>query len=642
METVTSLTVLGPAGLLAQHITGFIPRTSQLTMAIAIEKAVAGQQTVIIEAGTGTGKTFAYLTPALLSGQKIIISTGTKNLQDQLFHHDLPIIRKALGIHFKAALLKGRSNYLCRYRLQNAYQDSHFLSGQFTHALQQVSQWATETLDGDITTFEHVSEASNVWALVTSTADNCLGQECAYYSDCFLIKARRLAQEADIVVVNHHLFFADMVLREEGFGEVLPDVQAVIFDEAHQLMEIASHYFGSTLSSRQLLELARDIESEYVRSASDMGTLTEGTAALTRAVAEMRLALGREQQREPWFKIESRPALKAIITVISQQLSMLESCLQIAAERSKGLENCWRRCVALVERFKRLTAAAPEHYIHWYETFTHAFTITHTPLNVAEQFQEAMAINPKSWIFTSATLAISHDFTHFQAGLGLEEAPCLQLESPFDYSRQSLLYLPPYLPEPQDSSYLSKVIEAAVPVIEAAEGRTFFLFTSHRALLQVAEVISLYINYPVLVQGSMPRMRLLQRFKESGNAVLLGTSSFWEGVDVRGDALSCVIIDKLPFSMPEDPLTKARIQLLRKQGKDAFFEYQLPQAVIALKQGAGRLIRDQMDRGVLMLCDPRLLTRPYGKTFLASLPPIPVTTSINDVQRFFLHENISA
>lgn len=635
MQAVTSATVFGQEGLLAKYITGFTPREAQLQMAMAIEDALARQQTLIIEAGTGTGKTFAYLVPALLSGQKLIVSTGTKNLQDQLFYHDLPIIRKALGIPLKVALLKGRSNYLCRYRLHNAYQSGHFLSKQAIHELQQVYQWSTQTVDGDIAHIEQVSEASSIWPTVTSTADNCLGQECSYFSDCFLLKARRAAQEADLLVVNHHLFFADMALREEGFGEVLPGAQAVIFDEAHQLVEVASQYFGSSLTSRQLLALARDTESEYLRSALDMGALQEDTAALEHAITAMRLALGRERQREPWYKIAAKPALKAAIKLIEQRLVSLEQYLQLAAERSKGLENCWRRCVVLTEHFKRLTADAPEQYVHWYETFTHAFSITHTPLNVAEQFQLAMKANPKTWIFTSATLAIGEDFAHFQAGLGLAEANCLHLDSPFDYPHQALLYLPPYLPDPQDPSYLSKVIGAAIPVIEACQGRTFFLFTSHRALLQAAEIMSLYINYPILVQGTMPKMRLLAKFKELGNAVLLGTGSFWEGVDVRGKALSCVIIDKLPFAMPDDPLMKAHIQSLRKQGKDAFAEYQLPQAVISLKQGAGRLIRGQCDKGVLMLCDPRLLTREYGSTFLESLPAMPITTNLDEVQDFF-------
>lgn len=635
MEALTSADVLGQQGLLARYIAGFTPRASQLAMAMAIEEALVKRETLIVEAGTGTGKTFAYLVPALLSGQKVIISTGTKNLQDQLFYQDLPVVHKALGIPLKAALLKGRSNYLCRYRLKNAYHDGRFLSKQFVHDLHAVYHWSAQTQDGDISTLENVSETAAVWPAVTSTADNCLGQECSYYSDCFLIKARRLAQEADVVVVNHHLFFADMSLREEGFGEVLPGAHAVIFDEAHQVMEVASHYFGTAITSRQLLELARDTESEYLRSALDMAALKEISTDLQQAVADMRLALGRERQREPWYKIAAKPALKTAITAVTQQLTALAENLQLAAERHKGLENCWKRCVSLAERFSCLTKSAPEQYIHWYETFTQAFSITHTPLNVAEQFQTAMRAHPKTWIFTSATIAIGKNFQHFQASLGLDTAKCMQLNSPFDYRQQSLMYLPSPLPDPQDSTYLHKVIAAAVPVIEASRGRTFFLFTSHRALLQAAEIIGWHINYPILVQGSMPKLQLLQRYKELGNAVLLGTGSFWEGVDVRGEALSCVIIDKLPFAMPDDPLMKAHIQSLKKQGKDAFKEYQLPQAVITLKQGAGRLIRDYLDRGVLMLCDPRLLTRDYGQTFLESLPDMPITTHLKDVKHFF-------
>lgn len=639
MNELSCSDVLEAGGVLSRYLTGFIPRAAQLQMASAIERTLMEQRSLIVEAGTGTGKTFAYLVPALLSDQKIIISTGTKNLQDQLFRHDLPLIRKALNIPIKVALLKGRSNYLCRYRLQHAYQDGRFTSRQAVYDLQRIQQWSIKTADGDISTIENVSDASPVWSSVTSTADNCLGQECDFFADCFLAKARKAAQEADIVVVNHHLFFADMALREEGFGEVLPSAHAVIFDEAHQLPEVASQYFGMRLSSRQLLELARDVEIEYVRSVPDMSSLQEVAVELQQAVQEMRLALGREKQREPWSKIAAKPALKRAIEKIKQYLENLTRQLALAAERSKGLENCARRSAGMEALFKQLTALAPDNCIHWYETYTQAFTLNHTPLNIAEQFRLARDAMPRAWIFTSATLAIGNSFEHFQAELGLTGADCLQLESPFNYAQQTLLYLPLDLPDPQHQHYLQKLIEKAVPVIEASRGRTFFLFTSHRALLQAAELLSVMMRYPILVQGSMPKMRLLERYKELGNAVLLGTSSFWEGVDVRGEALSCVIIDKLPFSVPDDPLTKARMQTLRHQNKDPFNEYQLPQAVITLKQGAGRLIRDPADKGTLMLCDPRLLTRHYGRVFLDSLPAMPVTTELAEVEKFY--EDIS-
>lgn len=624
---------------LKKIIPDFKARASQQEMAAAVESALKNKKTLIVEAGTGTGKTFAYLIPALISNKKIVISTGTKNLQDQLFLRDLPLLKKALELSVNIALLKGRRNYLCHYRIEKFSQEGKFISREVAAQFNTIANNINQTQYGEITEFKDISEDSAVWPFVTSTNDNCLGQECPFIDKCFLVNARKKALKADVLVINHHLFFADLTLRETGFGELLPNAEAIIFDEAHQLAETAINFFGSAISSRQLLELVKDTEKEALALAADSANLFQICTQLQKAVADMRLCFPMELVRKPWYELAHKTSLQRQISEVQQLLAQLQKILEINAPRSKGLENCWQRSIDLNVRFQLLTTTQVADQIHWYETHSQSFTIHLTPLNIAAEFQKQMQNLSNTHIFTSATLAIKEDFSFFAHQIGLTEADCFRLESSYDFKKVTKLYIPSNIPDPSADDYLAKIVAAAIPVINAAKGRTFFLFTSHSALKQAAALLANKILYPILLQGQMPKTELLEKFRASGNAVLLATSSFWEGVDVKGEALSCVIIDKLPFAAPSDPILKAQIAALREQGRDPFHELQLNHAVISLKQGVGRLIRDETDRGILMICDPRILNKAYGKIFLASLPTIPITRSLTEVEDFFKQGN---
>jgi len=626
---------LGEEGSLARAVSGFSPRAPQQQMAAAVAAAIETQNKLIVEAGTGTGKTFAYLMPALDSGKKIIVSTGTRHLQDQLYQHDLPVVRDALQAPVHIALLKGRSNYLCHHRLAMAASEGRSLSRQQARDLEAIRAWSGRTRSGDISGLAEVSEHSALWPRVTSTIDNCLGQECEYFQDCFVVKARRKALEADVVVINHHLLFADMVLKEDGFGELLPGVDVFIIDEAHQLPEVASLFFGTRISSHQLLDLVRDIQVEHLREAGDMAELPEAASRLEGVVRRFRLALGSGDRRAAWTDIAGNEQVRELLQELMALLAQLVEWLGKAAGRGKGLESCWQRSRVLSESLVLLVEGSGSEYIRWFETQRQTFRLNLTPLNVAPAFTRALEVLPSTWVFTSATLAVGNSFTHYTSRLGLDAAETRQLNSPFDYQRNALLYLPQEMPDPNDRAYTQAVVACARAVLAASRGRAFLLFTSHSALQEAASLLEGTLDFPLLVQGSAPRSDLLEQFRQLGNAVLLGTSSFWEGVDVRGDALSCVLIDRLPFASPGDPVLQARIESLRQQGGNPFIEFQLPNAVIALKQGIGRLIRDTDDRGVLVLCDPRLSRRSYGRVFLNSLPDMPRTRDPDDVAAFF-------
>jgi ATP-dependent DNA helicase DinG len=631
---------LAAGGPLSRHLPGFRPRSVQQAMARRVAEALAARTILIAESGTGTGKTFAYLVPALLSGLKVLVSTGTRHLQDQLFHRDLPMVRAALGRPVTVALLKGRANYLCLYRLERHTAPGLGLEAQAVAPLEAVRRFAAATRSGDLAEAQGLPEDAPIWPLVTSTADNCLGSRCPHYEVCFVNRARRTALAADVVVVNHHLFFADLALREEGFGQLLPGVEAVIFDEAHQLPEIAAQFFGVSLSSHQLVLLARDVLAEAREEKRVAAGLAEAVRRLEQAVARVRAALtgaGRtaagEARREDWARVADDATLREALDALDAALAGLDQALIPAATQSEGLANAQRRAADLAERLA-FFRSTPSDYVAWFEAGARGFSLHLTPLTLAATFR-AHTQARKAWIFTSATLAVGGRFEHFQSQLGLEAAETALWPSPYDFSRQALLYLPEGLPEPSAADYTERMLEAVLPVLEASRGRAFVLFTSHRALARAAAWLAGRLDYPLLVQGEAPRAELLARFRALGNAVLLGTGSFWEGVDVRGEALSCVIIDKLPFAVPDDPVRRARLERLAEAGGNAFLEVQLPEAVIALKQGAGRLIRDETDRGVLVLCDPRLLTRGYGRVFLESLPPMPRTRRLEDVQAFF-------
>lgn len=626
--------LLGEFGPFAQLIDGFQPRPQQQAMLQAVLEALKTQATAVIEAGTGVGKTFAYLAPALLCDERVIISTGSKTLQDQLYHKDLPLVRKALKSSSKTALLKGRANYLCLHRLKITQSEGRLPDKKSVVWLRRIGDWSGLTRTGDAAELSAVPRDAEIWQRVTSTTENCIGAECSDYQECFVVKARRAAQEADIVVVNHHLFFADLAIKEEGFGELLPLANVVVLDEAHQLPEIASSFFSDTFSSRKLQDWKRDTLLEVLANASDMPDLRDQLDVLEKAVLDLRLAMDTPGQRAPWARICHQPAIVEHVGLLTASMEQLAVLLELASSRSKGLQACYERLLEQQACLQRLQNP-PADTVQWFETFTRGFALTSTPLDVAVPFKKCMAELPCSWVMTSATLAVGQSFEHFNQRMGLDNATTLQLDSPFDYWRNALLYLPSRLPEPQDSGFISALVDAAVPVIEACGGRTFMLFTSYRALNEAAELLQDRIDFPLLIQGESTPRDMIDRFRELGNAVLLGTASFWEGVDVRGDALSCVIIDKLPFAAPTDPVMEARLESIRQRGGNPFGEYQIPQAVITLKQGVGRLIRDQTDRGVLMICDTRLRTRSYGKVFLDSLPRMPRTQKLEIVERFF-------
>ena len=627
--------LLGADGPLARHLPGFAPRRQQQEMAARIEAVLTAGGVLVCEAGTGTGKTLAYLVPALRSGRRVIVSTATRTLQDQLHQRDIPLVRKALASPLRHAMLKGRANYLCRYRLQLAAQAGHDRSPHYADHYRRIRLWAARTESGDVEELGGVPADSPVWPQVTSTTDNCLGQDCPEFSACHLMKARRAAQEADLVVINHHLLFSDMMLREGGFGELLPGADAFIIDEAHQLPEIASRFFGCAVSAHQLLELGRDAV-KAAQEAGDMPGLPEQVLALEEAVVALRRALGAPGQRLPWQAVRDEAPVRERLEEARSRLRVLGETLEQVAERDKALDHCWQRSRRLAERLAPFTAEPDDGRITWLETTRRGFVLHDTPLEIAATFQACMERYRSSWVFTSATLAVGDRFDHFTARLGIEGAETARWESPFDYASHALLYLPPGLPEPGAREYTAAVVRASLPVLQASGGRAFLLFTSHRALREAAALLRDHdLSYPLLVQGEAPRSELLADFRRLGNAVLLGTSSFWEGVDVRGEALSCVVVDKLPFAPPDDPVFQARAEALRRAGSNPFRECQLPHAVITLKQGVGRLIRDVDDRGVLMLCDPRLLSRSYGRVFLGNLPSMPHSRRLADVEAFF-------
>jgi ATP-dependent DNA helicase DinG len=635
--------IFGAEGPLARALPGYAYRPEQAAMAKAVAAALARLEPLIVEAGTGTGKTFAYLVPALLSGRSVILSTGTRTLQDQLYRRDVPMLARALGMPVKLALLKGRGNYLCRHRLELATQQSSLLPRERGQArtLARVSRWAATTKTGDLAELTDLPEQSNLWPNITSTRDNCLGQECPQFARCHVFDARRAAQAADIVVVNHHLLLADLALKDEGFGDLLPGAEAVILDEAHQVPDIAAQFFGQLWSARQVQLLLRDAHIEMRAAAVKSPTLTDALVDLEARFDDLRASLGGGATRRDWSQLpdaflDALAEIQLALTSIATQLEGLGA--------GAGTANCARRAAALSVGLATFRERADEEGVRWVEAGPTGLALQFTPFEIAARLREYVESRPCAWVFTSATLAIGEDFAHFAARIGLPEARTLRIGSPFDYPDQAMLYLPKNMPEPQDPAFAGAFIDACAPLLEACGGRAFLLYTSYRGLSD--GVVALRQRFPdppfpVLIQGEAPREALLTRFRALGNAVLLATGSFWEGVDVKGDALSIVAIDKLPFAAPDDPLLAARLEGIRRRGGNPFVEYQLPQAVLALKQGAGRLIRDFDDFGVIVIGDPRLRTKNYGRVFLASLPPSPVVSEAA-VAVQFLTERMAA
>ena len=625
--------ILGEDGIIGEQIDDFKPRQSQLGMANMVYETIENTESRIIEASTGIGKSFAYLVPVFLSNKKAVISTGTKNLQDQLFYKDIPLIRKAVVSSKKTALLKGRSNYVCLYRVSKFAAQKSFQSREMAALFSTLSEWANHSETGDISEFSGIPENDRLWFYATSNTDNCLGSECPDYDRCFVVKARKKAMDADLVVVNHHLYFSDLALKEEGFGEILPDTEVLIFDEAHQLPDIASHFFGSSLSMRQIETLTKDIVEAEVSEAPDSKELRSPAKQLEKAVADFRLTLSQFPQKSEWSRIQYAPPIKKVVEKLLTSISDLLEILEVLASRGKELASCFRRLES-VERIFMQYLDPEDNQVSWYEWSERNFRLIVSPLEISDAFRHKLdASSCNSVIFTSATLSSQQSFKYYGARLGIEHIESSQFDSPFDYESQALLYIPEYLPDPSHPNYARAFGELCCELIEITQGHCFILFTSYRMLTWTADFLRSKIDYPLFVQGDYQRSELLQQYLQSENPVLLGTSSFWEGVDVKGDQLRCVIIDKLPFKSPQDPVYRKRLQLANDNGGNAFIDIQIPEATISLRQGVGRLIRDVDDRGIVALCDNRLNSKSYGAKLIDSLPAM---KRCNDLARIKL------
>ena len=638
--------IFGPDGALAQAQPNFRARPQQVELASAIAEAIADNTQLVAEAGTGTGKTFAYLVPALLSGGKVIIATGTKTLQDQLFDRDLPRVRDALKLPIDAALLKGRSNYVCHYHLNRTRLEGRFTAREHIQHVQRISAFAERSLTGDKADCDTVPEGSPVWSFVTSTRENCLGSDCAYSKECFVMKARREALTADVVVVNHHLLFADIALKDDGLGELLPACNTVIIDEAHRAPEVATAFFGESVSMLQVTELSRDTELIQRSKAADAKALVD--AAMGAGMAARAVRLGFDHSGGKYLRQDalSRREFVDALDKLVQETSNLADQIEKFEDRSEDMPGLLARANAIAGRLSDWRDEARADLIRWADVSANGWQLHATPLSVAEIFKKQTEASARSWIFTSATLSAGGDFSLFTRQLGLEAAKSQSWASPFDYANAGRIYVPRNLPPPNSPEHTQSVIAEALELVTISGGRAFLLFTSLRALRQCAEVFPQLLkdrdlDFPVLTQNDAPKGELLRRFRSLGNAVLIGSQSFWEGVDVAGDALSLVVIDKLPFASPDDPVLAARMKHLEEGGGSPFMDWQVPQAAMSLKQGAGRLIRSETDRGVLAICDDRLVTKGYGKILRASLPPMPFTRDRGDVAAFFDgHQNI--
>ncbi len=621
-------------GPLSQIITGYSPRKIQIDMALAVKNNIENIDELVIEAGTGIGKTFAYLVPSLLSDKKIIISTGSKALQEQLYHRDLPNVLKALKIGKKTALLKGRSNYLCSNRLEQHVAQVPTDDTDVMHQLAMVAKFASETKTGDLADCIGIEEDAKVLPYVTSTTDNCLGADCPDFESCFIKKARQKAVDSELIIINHHLFFADMAVKESGFAEIMPDAQAYIFDEAHQLPEIASNYFGQTFSTKALFAMIKDLYVIYRAELFDMIQLGKSLEKLQSSVSDFRLQFSNESSRGDWPGVLKQTHVKHAFERVNNDIAFLYQVIKLALERTDKIQKSADLCVKFKALIEAISHSQGKGQSIWFETSRFHVSINVTPLNISDKFSELIKTSGASWCFTSATLSVNENLDHFCQSMGVNPEQQLIYLSPFDYYNQSVLCLPRYLPEVNSHESAHALVKIAKKLVNAAKGRTFILFTSYRMMRLVAEGLNGTIDYPILIQGQTSKRILLEKFIHHGNSVLLGTASFWEGVDVRGKALSCVIIDKIPFTAPDDPLLQAKMKECAQNGGDPFYDIQIPQAVISLKQGVGRLIRDVKDKGVLVICDNRLVTRQYGEIFLSSLPVMNRTRNLDNAVEF--------
>ncbi len=626
--------LLGDDGLFAQQFESFKSRPQQIEMAEKIAQAIEQQSALIVEAGTGTGKTFAYLLPALVSQQKIIVSTGTKTLQDQLFTKDIPMLLDLLEIKPKVRLLKGRSNYLCLERYHKAalmpvsrYADNKPL-------FQKLKSWIHQTAHGEISELAEYIENRMMVSNITSTPENCLGAECDHYNDCFMYKARRRALDADLLVINHHLLFADMAIKQGGFGELLPKTDVVVLDESHQIPEIAGRFFSHLFSSRQCTEILNDLMTEAGEVDAAFATIAQQHEQMKRALRDAMLAMSQMPERESSHRLFQTEIIIEAFDLLAHQMNLLIEGLEPLVVQSTGLQNCYLRLTAMGDLLQDMIQQSEPNFIYWFEAREKYFALHKSPLEIADPLTEFRTAFETSWILTSATLTVNQQFEHYQKQTGFNDAETLLLDSPFDYEKQALLLLPKCLPEPNDFEFNPSMFEYVLPLVQQAKGGVFFLFTSHRSLQMAAYYFKGKLNKPIFVQGQSDRNQMLEDFRRAGNGLLLGAASFWEGVDVSGTSLSCVIIDKLPFAHPSDPVLKAKIEHINKNGGKAFYDLQIPKAIIALKQGAGRLIRGENDQGVLVICDRRITSKGYGQSFLKSLPAMKTTHERQDAIDF--------
>ena len=636
---------LGEEGEFAKANPQFKPRDVQQQMAVAVNDTIQTGGNLVIEAGTGVGKTFAYLLPALLSGKQLVVSTGTKNLQDQLYKRDLPAILKILELYPKTALLKGRNNYLCLYRLENTLASGRLPDPKAVKHLSMVNRWRDKTVTGDLGDLSVLPENSSIIPLVTSTAENCLSQDCPFIEDCHLAAARENARKAKVLVVNHHLLLADLVLKEDGFGELLPDTDIFIIDEAHHLSKTAYQFYGDSLTSRQLNDLCKEVELEYRTEVTDCRDLLLDSERLAKQVKEFRMVLPDFDIKEEW---RSNNNIQSAVEDLMLKINKLIDIVKVNSTRTKTLESCFERLLGFRNTLNEFsstdknTKSVNNNRINWYETNRGSFRLHTTPLDVAELFQASrQRYATSSWIMTSATLAVNNNFEHYIAELGWQGVEQKILPSSFDYQSQAYLYIPRYLSSPGDKKHTELVVERCLPLLQVTLGRAFLLFTSHRALRIAAEKLREYDAFNCLVQGEASKDELLQRFKAEPNSVLIATGSFWEGVDVTGAALSMVVIDKLPFAAPDDPILSAKIARCKQQKGNPFYELQIPEAVLSLKQGVGRLIRSVSDKGVVCICDPRIVGKDYGGLFVNSLPDMKRTRD-QEVVIEFLEEYLSS
>ena len=629
-------------GPLSEIIDNFHEREDQVKMAKLVNEAIEAKDSLIVEAGTGIGKTFSYLLPALINGGKIVISTATKNLQDQLFFKDIPTIRDALKIPIDINILKGRSNYICQLRMENALLEGQFLNKEDAKFIHEIKKISDHSEVGEVSEFNNIPETSTIWPFVTSTKDNCLGQECEFFKSCFVVKARKKAIASEVVIVNHHLFFADFVLKDAELSEILPKADTVIFDEAHQIPQIAPIFLGANISTNQILYLVQDINQILLKNVKDKDTLIELSRLVTDSVYSVNDYFKKRNYRVGIEKIERLDLFKDKINELVKHLDKFYTFFDNYDDQDTEFKNLRERTEEVIDKLKKWINDEDQSYVHWIDIFFKSIQFNITPISIADSFREFQEKNEASWIFTSATLAANSSFDHFKSLMGLENAKTKLLKSPFNYSQNAYLYVPEDMPETSSRSFNNHLLAKVYPIIIAAKGRTFILSTSIKSMNEIASLLKdefekNNINYPILTQGERSKIKLLEQFKHHGNAILIGSLSFWEGVDVRGKELSLVIIDKLPFQSPGDPIFESKINLLSAKGINAFMTFQLPKAIISLKQGAGRLIRDEEDKGVLMICDQRIIAKPYGKSFWRSLPSFKRTRNQEDVIEFLKH-----